>query len=171
MVKMAARVRTYYDDDTFAEFFGEDVVLMPVPASTPRKDGNALWVGERLCKAVLDEGLASSMLPNIVRDHQVPKSAFQVPGNRPSVKTHYDSISVRDELLKPSKILLVDDIVTKGCTLLACASRVQEVFPEADVRAFAMIRTMGLVPDIQKTKDPCVGLIIARPGHDADRAP
>ena len=93
------------------------------------------------------------------------------PGNRPSVKTHYDSISVRDELLKPSKILLVDDIVTKGCTLLACASRVQEVFPEADVRAFAMIRTMGLVPDIQKTKDPCVGLIIARPGHDADRAP
>ncbi len=168
---MAARVRTYYDDNTFAEFFGEDVVLMPVPGSTPRKDKNALWVGERICKTLLDEGLASSMLPNIARDHQVPKSAFQAPGNRPSVKTHYDSISVQNELLKPSKILLVDDIVTNGCTLLACGSRVQEIFPEAEVRAFAMIRTMGLVPDIDKTKDPWVGVISAGPGYDAHRAP
>jgi predicted amidophosphoribosyltransferase len=168
---MAARVRSYYEDNTFADFFGDDVVLMPVPASTPRKDTKALWVGERICKALLDEGLAPSMLPNIVRDHQVPKSAFQAPGNRPSVKTHYDSISVHDELLKPSRILLVDDIVTKGCTLLACASRVHNVFPEAEVRAFAMIRTMGLVPDIDKTKDPCVGLISAKEGDDAYRTP
>jgi len=171
LAKMAGRVRKDYEAGTFAEFFGEDVVLMPVPGSTPRKDNNALWVGERICRALLVEGLAGSMLPNIKRDYPVPKSAFQSPGNRPNVKTHYDSISVQDELLKPTRILLVDDIVTKGCTLLASASRVQEAFQEADVRSFAMVRTMGLVPDIDVIKAPCVGRIIAKPGYDADRSP
>jgi len=72
--------------------------------------------------------------------------------------------------LQPQKVLLVDDIVTKGCTLLACSSRVQEAFPDAEIPAFAMLRTMGLVrtmglgPDIERIVDPCVGLITAEFG-------
>ena len=119
---------------------------------------------------LLEEGLANNVMCNVRRDHQVQKSAFQAQGSRPNVKTHYDSISVADELLKPTRILLVDDIVTKGCTLHACASRVHDIFPHAKIKAFAMVRTMGLVPDIDTIIEPCVGRIRAFE-HEAKRDP
>lgn len=52
---------------------------------------------------------------------------------------------------------LVDDVVTKRATLLAVASRVAEAFPGVRVQAFAVLRTMGLVDDIEKILDPCLG--------------
>ena len=171
LAKMAARVRREVDDGTFGEFFGENVALIPVPGSTPRKDPATLWVAQRVCHALVAEGLGSTVLTSLQRTHQVPKSAFQPRGNRPNVRTHYDSFSVKQDLLQPESILLVDDIVTKGCTLLAAASRVQESYPRSDVRAFAMVRTMGLVPDIDKTLHPCVGIIHSQIGNDADRQP
>lgn len=171
LAKMAERVRIDVEEGEYAEFFGADVVLVPVPGSTPRKDTSTLWVGERLCDALLAEGLAGSVSPYLVRNHQVPKSAFQARGNRPNVKTHYDSISASADLLQPPRILLIDDIVTKGCTLLACGSRIQETLPDTNVKAFAMLRTMGLIPDVTQTADPCVGVISALAGDDANRAP
>ena len=66
---------------------------------------------------------------------------------------------------------MVDDIVTRGCTLLAAASRLSDAFPKADIRAFAMVRTMGLVPDITVTIDPCVGSISSVGGTEANRTP
>lgn len=168
---MAERVRIDVGNGEYPDFFGGDVVLVPIPGSTPRKDATSLWVGERICAALLAEGVAASVATYLVRDYQVPKSAFQGWGNRPDVTTHYDSISVSADLLQPAKILLVDDIVTRGCTLLACGSRIQESFPEADVRAFAMLRTMGLVPDVVSTKEPCVGSITAVGVGGADRNP
>jgi hypothetical protein len=59
---------------------------------------------------------------------------------------------------------------TKGRTLLAAASRVQEAFPCAEIRAFALIRTMGLISGIQQLLDPCKGEIRWR-GGDAHRSP
>ena len=168
---MARRVRLLYDDATFADFFGPDTVLMPVPGSTPRRDENTLWVGERICRVLLAEGLANAVMPNVRRVRQVPKSAYQTPGNRPNARTHYNSIAVDAELLNPARILLVDDIVTKGSTLLACASRASEAFPQAEIRAFPMVRTMGLVPDIDRRLAPCVGRIFRLPDNEANRDP
>lgn len=70
----------------------------------------------------------------------------------------------------PRRITVVDDFVTKGATLLAAASRVQEAFPEAEVRAFALVRTKGLVADIESIGEPCEGLI-TRVGDHVDRHP
>jgi adenine/guanine phosphoribosyltransferase-like PRPP-binding protein len=73
-------------------------------------------------------------------------------------------------LERPRRITIVDDFVTKGATLLAAASRVQEAFPEAEVRAFALVRTKGLVADIESISEPCEGLI-TRVGDHVDRQP
>jgi hypothetical protein len=59
---------------------------------------------------------------------------------------------------------------TKGRTLLAAATRVQEALPHAQIRAFAMVRTMGLVPDVSLLVDPCRGHIRWKAG-DARRSP
>jgi hypothetical protein len=45
-----------------------------------------------------------------------------------------------------------------------------EVFPDARIAAFALIRTMGLVAEIGRMVAPCVGTIRWRRG-DAQREP
>jgi adenine/guanine phosphoribosyltransferase-like PRPP-binding protein len=66
--------------------------------------------------------------------------------------------------------VLIDDVVTKGRTLLAAATRVREALPGAEIRAFALLRTMGFIQGIDRLLDPCVGEIRWRAG-DAHRNP
>ncbi len=70
----------------------------------------------------------------------------------------------------PEQLVLIDDVVTKGRTLLAAAARVHEALPDADIRAFALLRTMGWVQGVDRLLDPCVGEIRWRAG-DAYRNP
>jgi adenine/guanine phosphoribosyltransferase-like PRPP-binding protein len=70
----------------------------------------------------------------------------------------------------PCHVVLIDDVVTKGRTLLAAAARVQEAFPGTEIRAFALIRTMGLTHTLERLLDPCIGEIRWRRG-DAVRTP
>jgi hypothetical protein len=57
-----------------------------------------------------------------------------------------------------------------GSTLLAAASLIASAFPGAEVRAFALVRTLGLVPEIERIVEPIVGRITARSGG-VDRQP
>jgi hypothetical protein len=66
--------------------------------------------------------------------------------------------------------VLVDDVITKGRTLLAAAARIQEAFPQTPIRSFAFLRTMGLVAEVSRLIDPCVGEIRWHAG-DAHRTP
>ncbi|MBI1379902.1 MAG: hypothetical protein GC161_02295 [Planctomycetaceae bacterium] len=68
------------------------------------------------------------------------------------------------------RLVVVDDVVTKGATLLASALRLQEAFPTAEVRCFAMVRTLGREPDVPQVLDPCVGEI-RWDGEDVWREP
>jgi hypoxanthine phosphoribosyltransferase len=83
---------------------------------------------------------------------------------------HYESFAVDSGTAAPAEILLVDDVVTKGRTLLAAATRLQEAFPNARIRAFALLRTMGMIASVEQLLDPCVGQIRWRAG-DAHRSP
>ncbi len=150
-------------------FFGKDTVLVPVPGSSPLVPG-ALWAPERLALELAAQGLASIVWSGIRRVFAVPKSAFAAPGARPTVQQHFDSFEAVASLAAPARIVLVDDVMTKGRTLLAAASRLQERFPDADIRGFALVRTMGLVGGIEQLLDPCVGEIRWE-GEDAHREP
>jgi hypoxanthine phosphoribosyltransferase len=100
----------------------------------------------------------------------VPKSATCPSCKRPTVAVHYESFEVDSGTAAPAEILLVDDVVTKGRTLLAAATRLQEAFPNARIRAFALLRTMGMIAGVEQLLDPCVGQIRWRAG-DAHRSP
>jgi adenine/guanine phosphoribosyltransferase-like PRPP-binding protein len=86
------------------------------------------------------------------------------------VNLHYESFFIERPAVPPETIVLIDDVVTKGRTLLAAASRVHEAFPGAQIRAFALVRTMGLIPGVAQLLDPCKGEIRWKAG-DAYRTP
>jgi adenine/guanine phosphoribosyltransferase-like PRPP-binding protein len=115
-------------------------------------------------------GLGSEVWPTLQRVTAVPKSAFAARGERPELQVHVASLDVVDRLPPTARVLLVDDFVTKGRTLLAAASVLADAFPGVEVRGFAVVRTMGLVPDIERIASPTVGEIRFERG-DAVRNP
>jgi predicted amidophosphoribosyltransferase len=169
MLKYAARVRQQArDSPLLAGFFDATDVLVPVPGSAPYIAGG-LWAAEHLAVALVNEGLGAAAWTGLRRVRAVRKSATAAPGERPTVNLHYESFVIERPTIPPERIVLIDDVVTKGRTLLAAASRVREAFPCAQIRAFALVRTMGF-SGVQQLLDPCIGEIRWRAG-DAHRSP
>ena len=152
-----------------AGFFGPADLLVPVPGSAPYRSGDS-WTSQHLAAALVSEGLGGAAWTGLHRVRAVRKSATAAPGTRPTVSLHYDSFYVERPAEPPGGIVLIDDVVTKGRTLLAAASRVQEAFPTAQIRAFALLRTMGLISSVEQLLNPCRGQIRWR-GGDAHRSP
>lgn len=170
MLKYALRVRQEASDSPpLAGFFAASDVLVPVPRSTAAA-ARRYSPAERLAAALVDQGLGSTAWTCLRRVRSVRKSATAAPGERPSVSLHYESFYIEPSSTPPETIILVDDVVTKGRTLLAAASRLHEAFPRAQIRAFALVRTMGLVPAVRRLLDPCKGEIRWEAG-DARRSP
>ncbi len=170
MVKYAERVsQQVRDSSPLTGFFSPESVLVPIPGSAPQ-GGAGRTVADMLATALLGEGLGHVVWAGLHRVRPVLKSATAVPGSRPSVAAHYASFAADASGGCLRQIMLVDDIVTKGRTLLAAAARLREALPQAEIRAFALIRTMGLVPDVNRLLDPCVGEIRWKSG-DAVRTP
>ena len=166
----ADRVRREVDANALLSgFLGASSVLVPVPGSAPSCANDRL-IAERLAAAFIAEGLGKAIWRGVRRVRRVRKSATASPGSRPTVAEHYDSFAVERGVAAPSRIILVDDVVTKGRTLLAAAARLREAFPRSDIRAFALLRTMGLGQKVERLLDPCVGEIRWRAG-DAHRYP
>jgi len=153
----------------YEDFFGPNVILVPVPRSA-RTSCESSWAAGQLAIALLHQGLAAAVWTGLRRHCAVRKSATALCIARPTVAEHYSSFAVDSSLHSPGRIMLIDDVVTKGRTLLAASMRLRERFPCAQLRAFALVRTLGLVPDIAQLVDPCEGAI-AWTGNDARREP
>ena len=151
-------------------FFGPGVTLVPAPRSAPTRDHGALWPARLICEVLAAKGLGREILPCLERTAAVPKSAFAAQGARPNPVVHFGSMAVASVLVPPERITVVDDVVTKGATLLAAASRLKEAFPSAEVRTFAILRTMGRVEKVERIVDPCQGTI-DWDGSEAHRNP
>ncbi len=149
---------------------GPDTTLVPCPRSAPLVPGG-LWPARRICEELVRAGLGGSVGEFVRRAKSVPKSASAGPGKRPSVDDHILSMCVAGMGSRaPARITLVDDVVTKGATLLAAASHLAAAAPKSQIRAFAVVRTMGLVSDVAAVMEPVVGTI-RRSGTSADRQP
>jgi predicted amidophosphoribosyltransferase len=143
-------------------------MLVPVPGSA--RTGDALWTALRLAIALRQVGLAPGIWIGLRRRYAVTKSATAVTAARPSVQQHYDSLVALPPVLPMRKVILVDDVITKGRTLLAAVARLRTVLPSAEVRAFALIRTEGFAHHIERVEAPCHG-VIRWTGGDARREP
>jgi hypothetical protein len=168
----------------FAAIFGGRVVLVPVPGSTPAHGAHR--VGALVAWCLREVGLAAEVWPLLRRRHAVKKSAFAAAGERPSVLEHYASFTVEQAFVgrapvgrcglvgesggSGQRLLLVDDVITRGRTLLAAASRLREAFPAAEIRAFALLRTLGRDETLRQVLAPCEGEVRWMRG-DARRIP
>ena len=170
MRRYAARVCQQASDSSLLNgFFGARGLLIPVPGSRPYRAG-AVWAAQDLAVALVNAGLANATWAGLHRVCAVRKSATAAPGARPTVATHYQSFVIDAQVPSVDHVVLIDDVVTKGRTLLAAAMRVQEAFPHANIRAFALLRTMGLVHGVTQLLEPCAGEIRWKAG-DAHRTP
>jgi hypothetical protein len=166
------RLRETIDAGDLADMLAPDVTLVPCPRSAPFPPTQpALWVPMRICQALRAAGFGSEIMPFLERVEAVRKSAFAGPGERPSVQRHLTTMRVESALAHPSRITVIDDVVTKGATLLAAASLVATAFPGAEVRGFALVRTMGLVTDVERVIEPVVGRIVYAPTEGIHRQP
>jgi hypothetical protein len=138
-------------------FFLAGDVLVPVPRSAPKTGGT--WVAAELAHALVHQGLGAMTWPGLRRICAVRKSATSPRGARPSVASHYDSFRMEPPAFHPAGVVLIDDVVTRGRTLLAAASRVREAIPDVEIRAFALLRTLGRVAGVRNLLQPCRGEI------------
>lgn len=159
-------------------------VLVPVPGSAPLQRPD--WVGERLAWCLRELGLGAEVWPLLRRRYAVRKSAFAPLGERPSVPEHYASFAVDMNVESRAlaekrgfaarsggsglRLTLVDDVITRGRTMLAAARRLRESFPGAEVCAFALLRTLGPREVMRQILDPCEGQVLWM-YRDARRCP
>lgn len=123
-----------------------------------------------IAKNMVLSGLATRVLPPVHRMTPVPKAAFAAAADRPTAQQHYDSMGLPNvDMNAPTEILVVDDVVTRGATLLAAVTWVRAAYPRAQVRAFAMART-GQVRK-NHIADPVVGRIEYRDDGSTVRRP
>jgi hypothetical protein len=112
-------------------------MLVPVPGAGLTKP-NSVWPSKRVCEELVRHGLGDDILPVVTRTTAVPKSAGSRA--RPSLKTHVESLSVQPGLTPPTRLIVVDDVVTSGTTMLACAIKLAEAFPGVPISGFALSR-------------------------------
>jgi hypothetical protein len=147
--------------ESVREVFAGDPMLVPVPGSGLTR-ANTVWPAKRVCQELVKQGLGADVLELVKRITAVPKSA----GNdeRPTFLQHYESLAVSPKLTPPSRIILIDDVVTSGTTLMACAERLIEALPGVPVAAFAISRTLS-------TGDPVDVLDVRKEGirHRGER--
>jgi hypothetical protein len=153
----------------FRSVFAGAPVLVPVPGSEPADCGS--WAAAYLALALTELGLARVTWVALRRQFAVRRSSRAPAGTRPTVQEHCQSLLVCAGWHKPpEKIILVDDVITKGRTLFAAAARLQAALPHAEIRGFALIRTMGHLQRLDRLIAPCEGVVYWA-GGDARREP
>lgn len=152
--RVGLRFSEQFDRGMFRDLLGPDVLLVPAPRSSPTvKSMN--WPALQISRELEARGLCSAVACLLERHERVPKSALATKGKeRPSPEMH--ATSMRCTLVpapSPARITIVDDIVTRGSTLLGCAWILAEEFPLAPIYALAVVRTIS-DPDIASILAP-----------------
>jgi hypothetical protein len=152
------------------DILGEDVLVVPCPRSAPFHAGNVLWPSKTICDELVRHHLAMRTAPILERKRAVQKSSMAPSKERAKPSTHFESMDISEQLeLPPSRITVVDDVVTRGATLIAGVSRVKHQFPSSQVCGFGLVRTLS-DGEIMKMTAPVIGKIELR-GVDAFRSP
>ena len=145
--------------------FGSDVTLVPAPRSSPLFEG-ALWPPLRICQALEARDLAQHVLPCLTRTRPVQRASTAPAGERPLPPEHYDSLQVSppDLLRRPTRITLVDDVITRGSTFVGAVPKLQEAYPSVPIMCFALVRTISS-GDVDGLVEPVAGTVTYERGR------
>jgi hypothetical protein len=142
--------------------FGILPTLVPTPKSSLTREGD-LWVPHQLAEELLGVNLGKRVAPILSRTVAIPKAASSEPANRPTAQRHFETMAVQTELASPESFLLIDDVVTRGATLLGAANRLRASYPAVPIRAFAAIRTVSNPMEFSQITSPVIEVIRVRP--------
>jgi hypothetical protein len=143
----------------FAHFLTIKPILVPIPKSSLMQP-DTLWVPQRLANALIRNGFGKTVVEYLERVDPLRKSATSLASNRPKAREHYNSFGVRKTIFpEPEQILLIDDVVTAGATIVGAGNKLHDAFPGAHIRAFAAMRTISTPEDFKHIYDPCEGKI------------
>ncbi len=149
----------------FSSFFQTNTVLVPLPRSSLLQP-DSLWVPDRIANALVRRGFGARVVRCLDRTVAVRKSATSLPNQRPSPTEHLQSMVVQGNLEPTEEIVLIDDIVTRGHTMMGAANRLLDAFPSARIFAFAAMRTISDADQFSRIYDPCTGSIDYREDSD-----
>ena len=100
--------------------------FVPVPlsdASASAEQDDDRWPALRLAQAYAEEGTACGVVRLFIRARSLRRSSSaRSPKRRPTVAEHLATLALTSEDV-PGGIVLVDDVTTRGTTLIACATR------------------------------------------------
>ena len=143
---------------------------MPKSAPLNPKEKKGLWMSDVICRRIRRKGIVSDVLPCLERTVAIPPSHLSPRGERASLEDHVRTLQITSNTMVSGQITLVDDFITKGTTMLAGVSVLQHAFPNCKIVGFALVRTRGLVPDIEKILDPVGVGEINYNGYEAMRS-
>ncbi|NJK33156.1 MAG: hypothetical protein HC927_12545 [Deltaproteobacteria bacterium] len=133
-IDVVIEIARQYREQECSDFF-EGTTLVPVPTSGVGVDkpGDDLWSGRELAERLASE-FEAQWCPALVRHTAVSKSSNS--GSR-SLERHLQSIRL-DQLPETRTVILVDDHVTTGATMCACAQLLWDAVPGLVVAGYAV---------------------------------
>lgn len=126
-----------------------------------------MWAAQRFANALVESRVALHTLPMLERRAAIRSSHKVVGPQRPWPDQHSASLTVRRllPLGHAGKLVIVDDIITRGSTLMGCAMVLSAEYPDAEIMAFAAARTLKHDQALpEDPRQPTVGTITYRPG-------
>jgi hypothetical protein len=146
------------DEAGLATWISPHAVLVPAPSSRLLKPGS-LWVPLKLAKAMVGLGIGRRVETWLERTEPIPKAASSKAGDRPTAQRQYETLRMKLPVIPSDEVVVVDDVVTRGATLLAAVSRVREALPGARVVGFAMVRALSEPAEFTEMYSPRIGRI------------
>jgi hypothetical protein len=167
---VAARLEKRLPETPLGRILTPSATLVPVPSSALLQRAG-LWVPYLLAAAFVRHGLGLEVAACLTRSRAIRKAALSAASDRPTAQDHMESMLVRPLSFPPQEIVLLDDVITRGATMLAAASRLRQVFPAATIRGFAIVRTVSNPDEFVQMFDPCTGTIRLRDDGQTTRRP
>tara|TARA_R110002111_G_scaffold244674_1_gene306919 strand:+ start:2142 stop:2801 length:660 start_codon:yes stop_codon:yes gene_type:complete len=171
--QISSFVKRYIDDEMFGfdSIFHSNPVIVPIPGSGITST-NSFWGPSRIARSLVECGVGSESAHLLKRFRAVPKSAFSRPGERPDIDTHMRSLTISERLVAPARIVLVDDVITRGTTMAACCKKISQFYDNSEVVGFAAMRAMTPgYSDFLKPLDPVHGKISLNSQGNTSRVP
>lgn len=154
----------------FSSVFSTSTVVVPAPKSVLHQEGS-LWVPHQIASALIESALGGRVATLLKRAIPIPKAATSIASERPTAQRHFETLVVQTDFGPVEKILIVDDVVTRGATLIGAANRLHESYPAVPIKAFAVIRTMSDPSTFKALNDPSPWTITLRPDGSTLRRP